>query len=195
MIQTGVRVTELTALRLRDVNLATTAAHIRVSGKGRKLRAVTLTRETAAVLREWLNERQGRPEDPLFPTGQGRALSRDAIAWLTAKHAATASIGCPSLTAKNVTPHVLRHTNAMLLKANGVDIATIALWLGHQSITTNRCRPCGLAVLARRTSCWLTRATAGTGLEHRSGYTRRRSGPTTSRRTGAPATRADRTDT
>lgn len=138
MIQTGVRVTELTTLRLRDVDLATTAAHIRVSGKGRKLRAVTLTRESAAVLRAWLNERQGRPEDPLFPTGQGRALSRDAIAWLTAKHAATASIGCPSLTAKNVTPHVLRHTNAMLLKANGVDIATIALWLGHESITTTQ---------------------------------------------------------
>lgn len=39
---------------------------------------------------------------------------------------------------KRVTPHVLRHTNAMLLKANGVDIATIALWLGHESITTTQ---------------------------------------------------------
>ena len=35
-----------------------------------------------------------------------------------------------------VTPHVLRHTNAMLLRASGVDIATIALWLGHESIKT-----------------------------------------------------------
>ena len=138
MIQTGIRVAEVTALRLRDVNLATTAAHIRVTGKGRKLRAVTLTRETAAVLRAWLSERQGQPDDPLFPTHQGGPLSRDAVAWLTAKHAATASAGCPSLTAKHVTPHVLRHTNAMLLKANGVDIATIALWLGHESITTTQ---------------------------------------------------------
>ncbi len=138
MIQTGVRVSELTALRLRDVNLAATAAHIRVLGKGRKLRAVTLTHETAAVLREWLNERQGQSDDPLFPTRQGGMLSRDAVAWLTAKHAVTASAGCPSLTAKQVTPHVLRHTNAMLLKANGVDIATIALWLGHENITTTQ---------------------------------------------------------
>ncbi len=138
IIQTGVRVSELTALRLRDVNLAATAAHIRGLGKGRKLRAVTLTHETAAVLREWLNERQGQSDDPLFPTRQGGMLSRDAVAWLTAKHAVTASAGCPSLTAKQVTPHVLRHTNAMLLKANGVDIATIALWLGHENITTTQ---------------------------------------------------------
>jgi integrase/recombinase XerD len=102
------------------------------------VRAVTLTHETAAVLREWLNERQGQPDDPLFPTRQGGKLSRDAIAWLTAKHANAAAAGCPSLTAKHVTPHVLRHTNAMLLKANGVDIATIALWLGHESITTTQ---------------------------------------------------------
>jgi integrase/recombinase XerD len=138
MIQTGVRVAELTALRLRDVNLATTAAHLRVLGKGRKLRAVTFTHETAAAIREWLNERQGQSDDPLFPTRQGCMLSRDAVAWLIAKHANTAAAGCPSLRAKRVTPHVLRHTNAMLLKANGVDIATIALWLGHESITTTQ---------------------------------------------------------
>ncbi len=138
MIQTGVRVAELTALRIGDANLATTAAHIKVMGKGRKQRAVTLTRETATVLREWLNERRGQPDDPLFPTRQGGALSRDAVAWLTVKHANAAAAGCPSLKAKHVTPHGLRHTNAMLLKANGVDIATIALWLGHESITTTQ---------------------------------------------------------
>ena len=135
MIQTGVRVSELTTLRARDVNLAT-AAHVRVTGKGRKRRAVTLTRESAATLRDWLSERQGQPDDPLFPTRQGAALSRDAVALLIAKHAATASASCPSLQVKRVTPHVLRHTNAMLLKANDVDIATIALWLGHESIKT-----------------------------------------------------------
>jgi len=138
MIQTGVRVSELTALRLRDLDLATTAAHIKVMGKGRKRRAVTLTRESAVVLREWLAERRGQSDDPLFPTRQGGTLSRDAVAWLTNKHAINASTTCPSLKAKHVTPHVLRHTNAMLLKANGVDIATIALWLGHESITTTQ---------------------------------------------------------
>lgn len=135
LIQTGLRVSELTTLRVHDVTLASTA-HLNVTGKGRKLRAVTLTRETRAVLQQWLKERQGEPEDPLFPTRQGTPLSRDAVALLLAKYAAAASPGCPSLKTKRVTPHVLRHTNAMLLKATNVDIATIALWLGHESIKT-----------------------------------------------------------
>jgi integrase/recombinase XerD len=55
---------------------------------------------------------------------------------VVSQHAATAAASCPSLTAKRVTPHTLRHTNAMLLRAKGVDIATIALWLGHESTQT-----------------------------------------------------------
>jgi len=137
LIQTGLRVSELTNLRVGDLHLGT-AAHVQVTGKGRKRRTVTLTRETGAVLREWLNERQGQPVDPLFPTRQDTALSRDAVEFLLAKHTAVAATNCPSLTSKRVTPHVLRHTNAMLLKANDVDIATIALWLGHESITTTQ---------------------------------------------------------
>lgn len=135
MIQTGVRVSELVALRVSDVTLAT-GSHIRVMGKGRKERSTTLTRETVAILRQWLTERQGEPADPLFPTRQGRPLSRYTVGLLVSKHAATAAAGCPSLKAKRVTPHTLRHTNAMLLRAKDVDIATIALWLGHESTQT-----------------------------------------------------------
>jgi integrase/recombinase XerD len=134
-IQTGLRVSELIALRICDVSLAT-GAHVHAHGKGRKERATTLTSETVAVLRPWLKERQGQPEDPLFPTRQGRPLSRDAIELLLAKHAAAAARDRPSLKSKHVTPHTLRHTNAMLLRAGGVDIATIALWLGHESTKT-----------------------------------------------------------
>jgi site-specific recombinase XerD len=71
-VQTGVRVTELVTLRIDDVSLAT-GAHIKVHGKGRKRRATTLTPESVAVLRQWLSERQGQPQDPLFPTRQGAA--------------------------------------------------------------------------------------------------------------------------
>jgi len=135
MIQTGVRVSELVGLRVCDVHLGI-GPHIRVVGKGRKKRATTLTRETVAILRQWVTERRGEPADPLFPTRQGRALSRYTVGLLVSKHAATAAAGCPSLKAKRVTPHVLRHTNAMLLRAKDVDIATIALWLGHESTQT-----------------------------------------------------------
>jgi integrase/recombinase XerD len=134
-IQTGVRVTELTKLRVGDVSLST-GAHCRVTGKGRKQRIAPLKPETVAVLREWLHEREGDDDDPLFPTRQGRQLSRDAVAKLLRKHIAAATGNCPSLAAKRVSPHALRHTNAMLLRAQRTDIATIALWLGHESIKT-----------------------------------------------------------
>ena len=134
-ILTGLRVSELTGLRVGDVSLAA-GAHVHAHGKGRKERAVTLTRETVAVLRGSLKERQGQPDDPLFPTRQDRPLSRDAVELLISKHATVAARECPSLKAKRVTPHTLRHTNAMLLRAGGVDIATIALWLGHESTKT-----------------------------------------------------------
>jgi integrase/recombinase XerD len=106
--------------------------------KGRKKRATTLTHETVAVLRQWVQERQGQPEDPLFPTRQGRPLTRYGVRKLLAKHLATAAAVCPSLSAKRATPHTLRHTNAMLLRAADIDTATIALWLGHESTKTTR---------------------------------------------------------
>jgi len=131
-IQTGLRVSELTALCNRDIRLGT-GAHARVTGKGRKERCAMFTPETTAVLRVWWRERKGQPDDPLFPTRRGGPLTPKAVAWLLDKHTSTATARCPSLASKRVTPHVLRHTNAMLLRAEKVDIHTIALWLGHES--------------------------------------------------------------
>jgi integrase/recombinase XerD len=135
MIQTGVRVSELTGLRVCDVHLGT-GAHIRVTGKGRKKRATPLTSETVNVVRAWLTEHRGEPDEPLFPTRQGRPLSRYTVGVVVSKHAAAAAVGCASLKNKRITPHTLRHTCAMLLRSKGVDIATIALWLGHESTQT-----------------------------------------------------------
>ena len=136
-IQTGLRVTELTGLRCQDVHLGT-GAHITTSGKGRKTRATPLTKQTVTVLRSWMQERDGQPDQPLFPTSRGRALSRDAIALLLTRHTATASDSCPTLTTKTVSPHVLRHTAAMSLLHAGVDSTVIAMWLGHESVDTTQ---------------------------------------------------------
>jgi len=133
MFQTGVRVSELCALRVCDVSLST-GAHCRVIGKGRKARSTMLTAETVAVLRTWNRERKGQDDDPLFPTRRGGPLTPKAVAWLLDKHTTAAASQCPSLATKRVTPHTLRHSNAMLLRAENVDIHTIALWLGHESI-------------------------------------------------------------
>lgn len=131
-IQTGLRVSELANLRVNDVSLAT-GAHCRVEGKGRKERCATLTAETVAVLRTWLKERRGQPQEPLFPSRRGGPLTPKAIAHLLDKHVETATQRCRSLQTKRITPHALRHTNAMLLRARDIDILTIALWLGHES--------------------------------------------------------------
>jgi site-specific recombinase XerD len=136
MITTGVRVSELVAINISDVTLATGARHLKVHGKGRKNRTTPLKAETTTALRAWLHERAGGSHDPLFPTRQGHRLHRQTVALLVTKHAHAAAARCPSLATKRVSPHTLRHTNAMLLQAERVDIATIALWLGHESIKT-----------------------------------------------------------
>jgi site-specific recombinase XerD len=132
-IQAGLRVSELAALLRKDVQLGA-GAHLRVHGKGRKQRCTPLTTQTVKVLRDWLTELNEGPDTPIFAGPRGAPLGRDAIRRLVAKHATTARRSCPSLTSKNVTPHVLRHTAAMqLLQAGGVDTSVIALWLGHES--------------------------------------------------------------
>ncbi len=134
-IQAGLRVSELTRLRLADVVLGP-GAHVRCQGKGRKERRTPLRAGTTRVLRAWLRERGGSPDDPLFPSARGHHLSRDGVAYLLARHVSTAAASCPSLSRKRVTPHVLRHTTAMTLLQHGVDRSVIALWLGHESMQT-----------------------------------------------------------
>jgi len=106
---------------------------IELLGKGRKQRITPLTKTTTRMLRAWLTERDGLPHEPVFPTSQGRALSRDALEQRLTKHAAAAAERCSSMRAKKVTPHVPRQTAAMRLRHAGVDTTVIALWLGAMS--------------------------------------------------------------
>jgi integrase/recombinase XerD len=132
-IQTGLRISELAGLTCADVALGA-GANVHCVGKGRKERRTPLVPLTTAVLRAWLAERNGAPTEPLFPTTAGRHLSRDAIERRVAHH--VAGKVCPSIRTKQVTTHTLRHTAAMRLLFSGVDVAVIALWLGHEQVTT-----------------------------------------------------------
>ena len=136
-VQTGLRVSELTALRREDLQLGRGAC-VTCRGKGRRARSTPLTASTVRVLHEWLREVPDRSEAALFPGPRGGPLSRDAIRRLVARHLRTAQRRCPSLETKLVTAHVLRHTCAMTLLRNRVDVAVIALWLGHQDIQTTQ---------------------------------------------------------
>lgn len=133
--QTGLRNSEITALRRQDVDVAA-GAYVRCVGKGRKVRCTPLRPDVAAVLQAWLSRQPGAPGDPVFPSARGGRLSADALQRLVTRHTATARQTCPSLHAKTVTPHTLRHAAAMALLQRGVDLTVIALWLGHESTVT-----------------------------------------------------------
>ncbi|CCA92367.1 tyrosine-type recombinase/integrase [Novosphingobium sp. PP1Y] len=135
-VQTGLRASELVGLTCGDVVLGT-GAHIRCMGKGRKERATPLRRDTAKLLAAWIGN-DTEESRPLFPSIRGDRLSRDALEHLVRKHCLTAARTCLSIGAKRVTPHTLRHSNAMDLLHHGVDPAVIALWLGHENVETTQ---------------------------------------------------------
>jgi len=139
MITTGVRVSELTGLIQADVHTGKPAAHIATTGKGRKTRITPLDATTTAAIRGWLTENPGPAATPVFTArGTTRKLTSDAVAQRLTLHAATAARACPTIAPKNLTPHILRHTCAMRMLAAGIDITTIALWLGHESPDSTR---------------------------------------------------------
>ncbi|MGH9249411.1 MAG: tyrosine-type recombinase/integrase [Acidimicrobiales bacterium] len=131
-IQTGLRISELCSLTIADIHLGT-GSHVTCTGKGRRHRATPLTATTAATIGAYLEERAERPGTALFCGPHGRPLSRDALEHRLAVHITAATATAPSLNDKHVTMHTLRHTAAMNLLAQGVDVSVIALWLGHQN--------------------------------------------------------------
>lgn len=136
-VQTGLRLSEITAARREDLVLET-GAHVRVIGKGRKERCTPLAKPTVAVLNAWLREPQRGDRRLLFPNAKGEYLSVHGVQYLLNKHSANAAKVCPSLQGKRVTVHLLRHTMALELLQAGVDRTVIALWLGHESVETTQ---------------------------------------------------------
>lgn len=135
MYNTGARASEMTGLLCEQVGFASPTI-IQIHGKGRKDRAVPLWPQTSRVLRRWFDLLQVKADGFAFPTQRGGRLSADALNYLLQNVVAKAAAKCPELKRKRVTPHVIRHTTAMHLLQAGVDIAVIALWLGHESIET-----------------------------------------------------------
>lgn len=130
----GLRVQELVDLNISDVRFDP-IPHVVIVGKGRKQRTCPLWSRTAEAIRAWLDERGTcAPSEPLFLNVRGERLSRSGVADILTRLVARANVTARH--AKAVTPHVLRHTTAMHLLHSGVDITTIAAWLGHAQLST-----------------------------------------------------------
>ena len=111
-IQTGLRISELAGLTRQDIHLGA-GANVHTIGKGRKERRTPLTPTIRIVVKAWLIENPATPNSPLFTTSTGKPLSRDAIEHRVAHTVGVAARTCPSLAAKHITTHTLRHTAAM----------------------------------------------------------------------------------
>jgi integrase/recombinase XerD len=133
---TGLRVSELTKLRITDVNLE--AGYLIAFGKGKKQRLVPLGEAAVAVLHSYLD--LARPQflsagklahvDALFLTRLGRRMTRQGFWKIIGTHARAAGIR------KAISPHKLRHSFATHLVERGADLRAVQTMLGHADIGT-----------------------------------------------------------
>lgn len=129
---TGARVQEIVDLEISDVRRDPVPV-LTLQGKGRKQRTCPLWARTVDAIDAWLEE-YNSDSGPLFVNAHHRRLSRSGVAHILRTLAERAELAPRH--AKRVTPHVIRHTTAMHLLQSGVDITTIAAWLGHSQLTT-----------------------------------------------------------
>lgn len=140
MFNTGVRVQELIDLKANDFRLSKPFS-VRIFGKGCRERVCPIWPETAHLLHQFLEERgiDARKPVTVFTNHTGKPLTRFGIRYLLAKHLHNAASARPSLAKKRLHPHSMRHSTAIYLLKSGVDLSTIANWLGHTSVnTTNK---------------------------------------------------------
>ncbi|MGH9839796.1 MAG: site-specific tyrosine recombinase XerD [Blastocatellia bacterium] len=130
---TGLRVSELTGLKLNDVDLD--AGVVTCFGKGSKQRRVPIGRTAISFLQNYLAVRQRllgeKHSDALFVERSGRPLTRQKFWKIIKEYGRQAKIG-------DVTPHMLRHSFATALLANGADLRSVQMMLGHSDISTTQ---------------------------------------------------------
>jgi integrase/recombinase XerC len=127
----GIRLSELVALDLEDVDLA--GRMVRVMGKGRKERIVPFNQKAARALRAWLKDRMALTRgDALFVNARGGRLTGRSVQRLVARYVSSCS------TRLGVSPHALRHSFATHLLQNGADLRAIQELLGHVRLSTTQ---------------------------------------------------------
>ena len=131
---TGLRVSELTAVRMSNLNLSD--RFLLTRGKGGKERVVPVGGSAAGSIRRYLDESRPRllkkSEDHLFLTRRGTAFTRQGVWKLLKTYAEAAGLGA------KISPHVLRHSFATHLLERGADLRSVQLMLGHSQITTTQ---------------------------------------------------------
>jgi len=134
--RTGARVTEVTLIRWHDLRLDRPRQAL-LYGKGAKERMVPLDEKTTCALEEWRKQqRADTASAPVFTNARGSRLTCFGVGYILNKAVKTLVEHDPKLARLHVTPHTLRHSNAMHMLQAGVDLTTIRSWLGHVNVDT-----------------------------------------------------------
>jgi integrase/recombinase XerD len=134
LYNTGARVQEVADLRLVDVDL-NGPLRVRLHGKGDKWRSCPLWPETAELLKELTRGKDGDQRATLFTSRQRKPLTRFGIYKIVKRHTSGLRSHVPEK-GRGVSPHVFRHSTAVGLLEQGVDVNVIRAWLGHVSLDT-----------------------------------------------------------
>jgi len=137
LARTGARVSEAISLNVEDLTLEG-PSQVLLRGKGSKQRIVPLAKDTAAVLRAYIEDRRivSQPQAPVFLNARGRRLSRFGVSYILRQAVSITSKAVLIVGTGAISPHTLRHSLAMGLLQSGVDPTTIQSWLGHASLNT-----------------------------------------------------------
>lgn len=138
LARTGARVSEALGVEAADLSLDGARSQVMLCGKGRKQRTVPLASDVVAAIDRLLRERGvGRHDHvPVFVGVHGQRLTRFGAIHIVRRAVAAASKQIPALARQQISPHVFRHSLAMILLQSGVDLLTIQAWLGHAQVTT-----------------------------------------------------------
>ena len=131
MYSSGLRRSEVTGLKIRDVDFFN--GLVKVLGKGRKERLVPVTQTALQALKDYLATRKNpQPQEALFLNKNGTALTGDGLAYIFKNTAIASHL------ARRVTPHSLRHSFATQLLGHGCDLRSLQEMLGHKSLSTTQ---------------------------------------------------------
>jgi site-specific recombinase XerD len=136
LFNSGARVSEMANLKCADVIFNNGHCQLTILGKGRKERTIPLWTTTKKMVGKYIHENNIQPNDYLFAGRNVFHRTRSGIRNRINCVVEKARESCSSLKRKNITPHVFPLSTAMALLQAGVDLSTIAIWLGHESIET-----------------------------------------------------------
>ena len=138
LFATGVRVSELTKIKIEHIDF--NESYLKIRGKGNKDRVVYFAKQAQAALKIYLDDRkkilqekkvENEPEY-IFINQKGNRLSAAGIRWIVSRYSGVEG------TNHHISPHAFRHTFATQLLSNGADVRAVQELLGHSSISTTQ---------------------------------------------------------